>query len=84
MFCAAIWSEKSIGALLLGSTESLLYYTGLVWHSITGCSSSHYKARSSISFPVLSRAVSKVSRIYPAKSAFGRKKKIALLSSLRF
>ena len=26
-------SEKNIGALLLGSTESLLYFTGLVWHS---------------------------------------------------
>lgn len=26
-------SEKNIGALLLGSTESLRYYTGLVWHS---------------------------------------------------
>ena len=26
-------SETNIGALLLGSTESLLYYTGLVWHS---------------------------------------------------
>jgi len=25
--------EQNIGALLLGSTESLLYFTGLVWHS---------------------------------------------------